>query len=522
MTDYRPFPIYDFRTGFYKYREPWLMPVDAFKAVVNGYIYRGVLQKRTGYKAFGRIVHTDGEVNSYPGNPVMGIVEYFKSTLTKKLLAFDTKRANQWNPTTEAFEDISGADTFTGADYNFFRFCNTVDNVLYITNGIDKIHTYDGTTLKALDIDFDGDSNNDINTCKMIFEYKGHLVLLAPTEKNTFRGQRARYSAAADYSDYPNSFYNDCPTFDEIQAAGIIADELIVWFKYSVWRLKYTGDARLPFEWEQVSEEHGCYAPMSFVKLPRQKCRALSSANLIECDMYKTYEIDQPVQDTILDYNLEGFKYSYGARVRDLRQAWVTLCAQGSSTPDRILVQNYEEGAFSVYNLAVHCLGTYDEQTTLILDSIEEKLDDIDWSFDDVSQQAGFPMTLAGTLDGYVVQLNIGSTDGGTAINFEVESAEWNPFAKDGYKARLGFIDFFLDASDEASLTVEFYNDTREVAHTTKTLSFAGAAGKKKFWTRLHVGSVGEFHRIKLSGTAGRPKIHAIIPWFKEAGPILI
>ena len=313
MAGYRPFPIYDFRTGFYKYREPWLSPPDAFKSIVNGCIYHGVLQKRSGDTEFGRLCHavegevigtgdaggtvtfaadlaetplkpgsitvTDGvetftdngdgtltgdaggtgtytvatgaisvtfdaapgdgidvecDYSFYPGLAVMGITEYYESTLTKKLLALDTKRVNQWNSTTEEFEDISGTDTFTGADYNFFRFCNTIDNVLYITNGIDQIRTYDGTTIAALSIDYDDDSNNDINTCKMIFEYKGHLVLLAPTEKNTYRGQRARYSAAADYSDFPNAFYNDCPTFDEIEA-GIIADELIVWFKYSVW-----------------------------------------------------------------------------------------------------------------------------------------------------------------------------------------------------------------------------------------------------------------------------------------------
>lgn len=598
MSEYRPFPIYDFRTGFYKYREPWLMPSDAFKSILNGYIYHGVLSKRYGQIPFGQIVHKETETigtgdaggtvtfgatlsnipirpdvsvtdgvetftdngdgtltgdaggtgtidyatgavsvtfnaapaestdvnctyNFYPGNPVMGITEYYESTLTKKLLAFDTKRANQWNPSTEAFEDISGADTFTGADYNFFRFCNTSENVLYITNTIDQIYSYDGTTLAAFDIDLDGDADNDVNTCKWIFEYKGHLVILAPTESNTYYGQRARYSAAADYSDYPTSFYNDCPTHDEIQSACMLGDELIVWFKFSVWKLKYTADPRLPFEWECISEEHGCYAPMSLVKLPN-KCRALSSANVVECDSYKVYEIDQAIQDNVLEYNLGYFKYSYGARVRDLRQAWVTFCAADSVTPDRVLVQNYEEGAFSVYDMALHCIGVYDEESTLILDDITDILDTINWSFDDASRQAGFPLTLGGTIDGYIRKLNIGGSDNGTAINFEAESAEWNPFAKEGQKARLGFIDFYVDANDTAELSVEFYNDTRDVAHTTKTISFSESTGKAKTWVRLHVGSVGEFHRIKLIGSTGHPRIHAIIPWFKEAGPILI
>lgn len=521
MESYQPFPIYDFRTGFYKYREAWLMPPDAFKSIVNGYIYHGVLQKRQGYSVFGRIVHTDTGVDSNPGNPVMGIVEYYEETLTKQLLAFDTKRANKWNTSTKAFEDICLADTFTGSASDFFRFCNTSENVLYLTNGIDQIHSYDGTTLAAFVVAIGGGGINNMNTCKMIFEYKGHLVMLAPTESNSYYGQRARYSAAGDYSDYPASFYNDCPTHDEIQAAGFVGDDLIVWFKTSVWKLKYTADPRLPFEWERISDEDefGCSAPMSHVKI-KGKSRVLSSTNVVECDSYKAYEVDQAIQDNVLDYNVSKYQYSYAARIRELRQAWLTFCAAGSSYPDRVLVHNYEEGAWSVFTMALHCMGLYDEQSTMILDDIADVLDDLDYSFDDVSQQEGFPIALAGTVDGYITRLNTGSTDNGTAIPFESESAEWNPFAKDGFKARLGFIDFYVDSSDEAELAVDFYNDTRSTPYLTKTLSFA-AAGKEKTWVRLHVGQVGEFHRVKLTGSKGRPKIHAIIPWFKKAGPIL-
>lgn len=601
MGDYKPYPIYDFKTGFYKYREPWLMPADAYKSIINGYIYHGVLQKRLGYDEFGRLSHfvndesigtgdaggtktftdtlahypvrtgsitvTDGvetftdngdgtltgdaggtgtytastgdisvtfntapgigvgvscDYSYYPGLPVMGIVEYYEDGLTKKLLAVDTKRVHKWNTGDGVFEDISLSDTFTGSDDDHFRFCNTSERILYLTNGINQLHSYNGTTLAAVVIDITGDTVNDINTCKWVFEYKGHLVLLATTESATYHGQRARYSTAANYSDWPSWGYNDCPTHDEIQSACFVGDDLVVWFKFSVWRLKYTADPRLPFEWERVSEEHGCYAPMSLTRF-EDRCRALSATNLVECDGLKTYEVDLAIQDNVLDYNVAYFRYSYGVRVRELRQAWVTFCAAGSTAPDRILVQNYEEGAFSVFNLPVHCLGTYDEEDTPILDSIEDILDDMYYSFDDASQQAGFPLVLGGTLDGYIMRLNYGSSDNGASILFEVESAEWNPFIKKGIKARFGFIDFFVDASDSITFTVSFYNDTRATAHTTKTLSFEGGSGKAKAWVRLHVGSVGEFHRIKLSHTAAtsRPKIHAIIPWFKEAGPIL-
>lgn len=49
MAEHEPFPIADFRAGQFSGKEPWLSPANAFKALTDGRIYRGRLEKRRGY-----------------------------------------------------------------------------------------------------------------------------------------------------------------------------------------------------------------------------------------------------------------------------------------------------------------------------------------------------------------------------------------------------------------------------------------------------------------------------------------
>lgn len=52
-SSYRPFPITEFKTGFYQYLEPWIRPQDAFEPLEDAFIYRGTLNKRPGYRPLG-------------------------------------------------------------------------------------------------------------------------------------------------------------------------------------------------------------------------------------------------------------------------------------------------------------------------------------------------------------------------------------------------------------------------------------------------------------------------------------
>lgn len=53
MSSYQPFPISEFKTGVFNYLEPWIRPQDAFDPLENAFVYRGTLNKRTGYTLLG-------------------------------------------------------------------------------------------------------------------------------------------------------------------------------------------------------------------------------------------------------------------------------------------------------------------------------------------------------------------------------------------------------------------------------------------------------------------------------------
>lgn len=67
--DYTPFPVSNFRTGLDSEVKPWLLPVDAFQSILNGYIHDGVTYKRAGMQEFGELVHYETRVVDIVAGP---------------------------------------------------------------------------------------------------------------------------------------------------------------------------------------------------------------------------------------------------------------------------------------------------------------------------------------------------------------------------------------------------------------------------------------------------------------------
>lgn len=57
MADYECYFIGDMRHGVEEGLEPWLLPKDAWSEINNGFLRRGVLNKRNGYTEFARMIH---------------------------------------------------------------------------------------------------------------------------------------------------------------------------------------------------------------------------------------------------------------------------------------------------------------------------------------------------------------------------------------------------------------------------------------------------------------------------------
>jgi hypothetical protein len=84
---YQPYLIANYATGFDRELQPWLLPNDAFIDLLDGYVYRGVTNKRDGYSGFAngrkstytesRMVHQIAAVA-----PATGVINGINATYT--------------------------------------------------------------------------------------------------------------------------------------------------------------------------------------------------------------------------------------------------------------------------------------------------------------------------------------------------------------------------------------------------------------------------------------------------------
>jgi hypothetical protein len=609
---FKPYPVYDFRSGQVTAVEPWKLPQEAFSEITNGYLRRGILQKRKGHSLFGKMVdvNTGTKASTNPGRAVVGLFAY-RSGTTESLIGIDTKRVNLWNATTSLFNDktynqlrfkagpgqnyqiavgetlkgltstktgkvlglvinsgtfaghdasgtilfsngdFTGAFTdtetltltsdpskivgvavgtnsdaeLTGDDSNYIWWENW-RGIGYFTNNKDILRKYDGSfvTKVFIDLDVEGGPDNDVNACSLLFVMHDRLVLLRTTEGGFECPQRARWSNLLDPLSWQSAAYADAPTDDQIVAADFIGDDLYVAFTRSYWRFSYTGDVTYPFRWEQVDGTEGCFARMSLAAFSDEMI-GVGPTHLVGYDTRNAYNVDDRIPDAMLGWNQTAVDYCYSTLLEELEQVWVTYPSMTSDKPDSVLVVNYADNCFSTYSLPVHVMGYTTITNNIILDNYAAgvKLDDLNFSFDDIDLQSGYPTSLAGMRDGNVYLVNSGGDDDGDPIEFRAMSGNWNPFGDTGKQARLGWIDFLVDADSQANFSVACYVNDEPSSYQSKTVDCSGAAAgtaRIKVWKRIDVGATADFHRILISNNAAdnRPVIHAIVPYFDVAG----
>ncbi len=450
---------------------------------------------------------------SYPGLAVTGILDYYNNAGDAQLLVTDQKRLFKYNGAT--FEDITYVDTWDGANYNFV-WDTLWDDVQYMTNNADQIQQYDGSTLSAFDIDIDGvGAANDVATALLIFPYKDRLVILNTVE-GTRRAQRARWCKPNQPGDWTNDGYVDAGTIEHIVTAEFLGDDLIVFFDRSIWKLRYTADSDLPFIWEKLIDTEGAYATYS-ISVFSDELLVLGATDIVATDGLDAYSVGDKYPDFALNAATDKFQYCYSADLEELKQHWFSYASPGQETPDRVLVFNYGEKSWSNYCMDFLTFGFWQRAVDLTWDDVEEAWEDIEWAWDERTTQAGYPLTLAGNLTGYIYQLNETTTDDSAEITLTVKSGRWNPYSEQGQKARMGWIDFLMDVDPDVTLTVNFYKDMNPVLYKTSTFTCTGTTDKA--WYRIPVGEIASFHEIEIIHSGKQQiKIHAVMPAFLSAG----
>jgi hypothetical protein len=426
-------------------------------------------------------------------------------------------------------------EAFTGDNTNFFWSENWdhdgVSDTTYIVNNKDPIQIYNGTHLRQLSVDIGTNAAragvNDINSCLLIVIFKERVVLFSTNENGVDFFQRARWSTIKDPQSWPTANFKDAPTSDIIKSVDFIGDELYIWFERSAWRFTWTGDSADPFEWERVSDTEGSVAQMSLVTQDDRQF-AVGASRIQLSNGRDVVAADSIIPDFVLDWNQDSLPYSNSLLLDEEKHILMSYAsdaasehADGNVYPDRAVVINYEENNFATYGLPIHTLGFSNVESDLSWDDITDAWEDIDYAWSAGQAKSGFPITLIGSHVGKVFQLNVAGSDDTAAIEFEAFSARMNPYTKKGHKAKLGYMLFLVDVDADVNFDVLNYINTDTTQFQTKTVTCTAVNGSdKKAWHRVDVFATADFHRIKITNNAAnnRPRIHAIILFFQDAG----
>lgn len=269
-------------------------------------------------------------------------------------------------------------------------------------------------------------------TCLHVFHFKDRLILLRTTETGgTIYPQRIRISGTGQSGDdfriiATGAGVIDIPDQEWITGAAFNRDDLVIFTIRSTWILKYTGNDIVPFTLDKIDDSRGNlapFAPISYLNLTK----GYSPYGMVVTDGYQLQRND----DKIPDYSYEqidpaNFDLCFSGNVDDddhhyLIHPSADQMDSSDAISDRILVQNYQEGNFSVYRIPLSCMGQYFESfditwndlLTLYPDSggtVEGLWDQFAADFatwNDISYSKDQPISLGGGHKGEIWRLNL-------------------------------------------------------------------------------------------------------------------
>lgn len=482
--------IAPFKTGLDTDAEPWLAPPDSFQDTENVHIHHGYLEKRGGYTLFGTLSK---------GLRVMGIERFIQSDGLKATLAFDTENAYLYSSAGLVFNILDGGTPIFGSgEFDYIWGCNwqssNVVNKLYFTNGlplssgVNGLRYFDMTTPTVTTLLNPTISPGvTLEGCKLVFTLGQTIVLLYTYELNGVtletHPQRARWCAKQDPNNWNDVVagggnYSDAATGDQIVSARALQNQIIVFFTNSVWALQPNSDPNRAFRWVRLNNYRACDGKMASVNFDRT-CIGIGGRGITGTNGSETKRIDQ----RIMDFTSNFINYSQFGKVFCYRnyetQRWWTLFSSGESEEnDSALIYDDESKAYTLYSIALNCLGYGNASLNYGLDDFTEAnnmdfgIDEVDTSLDDYVLDEKEDILLGGDINGNIFQMNLGSKDIETNVGASFTTAAWNPYISEGIESQMSYVDFYVDTDEEAVGSVEFYVNDQTSPYATQEIKF--------------------------------------------------
>lgn len=435
-------PVYEFvgfETGVSRAGVNYLQPQDAFQEILNGFIYRQVLQSRMGFGHFAPRLADETRV--------FGIFEHQLPDSTRQLLAIDQNFLYKFNTGTRVFDPIpfggsmagytgfgiTAKDLYvSGVSYPFgdnsprFVFCG--EGITPNSNG-SAVFFYDGTNvLDYTDVtdnpDYAAPPQGALNSACYCLWFNERINFIVPNLAGIEYNQGVLYSGIRTASGNGDKFnvagsgLFQADTYQNITGATILGQILALNFDRMAYTLEKTRDAFNPYFGRVVPGVLGTNAKFSAVSY-YDTVRSIGKTGIIGTDGRQDLRIDNKIPYFTADeIDQTSFNLTYGGFDRLNNQfLWAYKESEvDSETQTKVLVANYEENTWSVFDQRFCVFGQTEIGLNLNWDDIEyvapdgnpawDKWDDTTDIWDRIGLGQSVQKTLAGDDFGFIYELN--------------------------------------------------------------------------------------------------------------------
>lgn len=448
------YEICGYETGVSQAGVNYLQPADSFQNIVNGFIYRQVLQSRRGVGYFAP--RLAGQTR------VFGIFEHTLPTSTKELLAFDQNFLYKFNTGTGVFDQIPFAGSMAGyAGFNILSKDRYISGTSYptSTNGARFVFTgegitpngagsavffYNGTNVQDFTSVVDNPNyaaplEGQLNSASYVLWFNERLNLIVPVIQGIEYNQGILYSGIRTASGNGDKFnvagagLFQADTYQTITGCSILGPIIVLNLDRMAYTLEKTKDAFNPYFGRAVPGVLGTNAKFSAVSW-NDSVKSLGKTGALACNGRQNLRIDNKIPYFTADQiDQVGFNLTYGGFDRINNQfLWSYKQSEtDSDTQNSVLVQNYEEDTWSVYDQRFSVFGQSDIGLNLNWDDIDETTGNESWATWDTTEEIwdkiglgeAVQKTLAGDDLGFIYDINQDYDDYFTSISAIAQGA---------------------------------------------------------------------------------------------------
>jgi hypothetical protein len=370
----------------------------------------------------------------YPSLPVMGLPRLERGAINDEIsIAFDQKYAYLFN--SPKYEELFAGVTWSGSDWQQFWTCNftkiDMTRILFVTNNnkADGIRYYNQlnpgppivpaawTTFAPLLT-----AGTTLTTAACLIQFKNRLLAFNTTEKTLGNDKnfpnKVVWSWVGDPT-VPGAFNKDivgnggylfASTSEAIVSVAAIRDQLIVKFERSTYRLLFTGNDNLPFVFQKINTDLGCESQFSMITFDKG-ILSVGDKGICLDDGQGVARIDMKVPNVVFNIKNGDNGITRVSGIREFTSElayWAYPAAEESDSlkvtfPNKVLVYNYINGTWAVFDDSFTCYGMYQKQQTKTWDEYVEGIwDDQSFIWDSGAEQSLFPDIVAGNQDGFV------------------------------------------------------------------------------------------------------------------------